>query len=310
MHTLDDAALAALGLDAFDYIELVSEALVAHVRDNITVLPKRVQTAASGAYTMAAQGMWLSRDIALFHNLVGLDREVAPGQPSTYRSAQVLFRSSDAKPLLVTHGNTISSVLPVTMGLLGARLFARPASESLALIGAGLQGRLNLEAFAREFPLKRVRIFSRTEAKSMALAAQARELGLEALICRGAEEAIRETDIVVSSISESFGIKPFLDMSWLKAGAFVSTVDMLRPWYRGASGVAPLMIADDVPQALDMIQTKRVPDILPVGPGLGEAVATGIAAPAGRPVILLQPGCCASIIGMAATILATIERAG
>jgi ornithine cyclodeaminase/alanine dehydrogenase-like protein (mu-crystallin family) len=309
MHNLDDAALAALGLDAFDYIELVSDALVAHFRHDIAVLPKRMQTAASGAYTMAAQGMWLSRDLALFHNLVGLDREVTPGQPSTYRSAQVLFRSSDAKPLLVTHGNMISSILPVTMGLLGARRFARPTSESLALIGAGLQGRLNLEVFAREFPLKRVRIFSRSEAKSMTLAARARELGLEAQICHVAEEAVRDTDIVVSSISESFGIKPFLDIGWLSAGAFVSTVDMLRPWYHGAGGVSPLMIADDVPQALDMIQTGRVPDILPVGPGLGEAIATGIAAPAGRPVILLQPGCCASILGMAATILAKIEPA-
>lgn len=309
MHNLDDAALAALGLDAFDYLDPVCDALVGHFRDDVTVLPKRMQTASSGAYTMAAQGMWLSRDIALFHNLVGLDKELVPGRPSTYRSAQVVFRSSDAKPLLVTHGNTISSVLPVTMGLLGARRFARSASESLALIGAGLQGRLNLEAFAREYPLKRVKIFSRTEGKSAALAARARELGLAAQLCREAKEAITDADIVVSSISESFGIAPFLDMGWLGAGSFVSTVDMMRPWYRG-SGVAPLLVADDVPQALDMIRTKRVPDILPVGPGLGEAIATGNAAPAGTPVILLQPGCCAAIIGMAAAILAKIEKAG
>ena len=300
MHILDDTVLAGLGLDAFDFIDAVSAALVAHHRNDLIVLPKRMQTIA-GAYAMDTQGMWSSRDMALFHNLVGQDS-------AGYRSAQVLFRSSDSGTLCFIHGSTISSVLPVAVGIVGARRFAKPRSETLALVGAGLQGRLNLEAYAREFPLKAVRIVSRSKAKTVALAALARDMGLEARVCDKAEDTIRDADIVVSSISESFGVKPFLNVAWLKAGAYVSTVDLLRPWYCEPSASQAFMVADDVAQAHELIATGRVPDIVPIGCGLGESLVEGCDVPSGMPVILLQPGCCAGVFGMVAAVLDRAQR--
>jgi hypothetical protein len=74
MHVFDDIALADLGLDTFDFVDAVSAALMAHHHHDLTVLPKRMQSTASGAYAMDTQGMWLSRDMAVFHNLVGLDK--------------------------------------------------------------------------------------------------------------------------------------------------------------------------------------------------------------------------------------------
>jgi ornithine cyclodeaminase/alanine dehydrogenase-like protein (mu-crystallin family) len=197
--------------------------------------------------------------------------------------------------------------LPVAVGILGARRFADPRAETLALIGAGVQGLLNLEAYAREFPLKAVRIFSRSKDKTAALATLCRDMGLEAQICEDAQHAIRDADIVVSSISESFGIKPFLNIAWLKAGAYVSTVDLLRPWYCEPSDSHAFMVADDVSQARDLIAAGRVPDILPIRCGLGQALAEERSDFAEAPVVLLQPGCCAGIFGMVAAILA---RAG
>lgn len=305
MKIFDDAALAELGLDGFSFVETVSDALKANFRGDLPAIPKQMQLTPAGAFAVSTQGMWVSRDMAFFHNLVGLDKVAVRGAPSIYRSAQVLFRSSDAVPLLFVQGIAVSSILPIAMGIIGARQFAKKSSEALTLIGAGLQGRLNLDAYAKAFPLKRVYIHSRSRDKVEALAAAATKLGLEAHACTEAEEAVRAGDIVVSSISESIGIKPFLDLDWLKPNAFLSTIDMFRPWYRSGAASSPTLISDDVVQSRDMIAAGRVPDILPIKCSLGEAISGSSSniVTAGSPVVLLQPGCCASLFGMAVGIL-------
>jgi len=88
MQMMDDTAIAAQGIQAAGFIDCVSHALAAHVRGEMLVEPKRMQLAASGAYAIGTHGIWTGRDLAFFHNLVGLDRETVKGARSTYRSAQ------------------------------------------------------------------------------------------------------------------------------------------------------------------------------------------------------------------------------
>ncbi|WP_454015005.1 hypothetical protein [Aquamicrobium terrae] len=307
MQVMDDAAIASLGVEAADLAASVSLALAAHSRGEMLVEPKRMQLAASGAYAIGTHGIWARRELAFFHNLVGLDREPVKGGRSTYRSAQVLFRSSDAVPLLTIHGNTMSSVLPVVMTVVAAQRFAPDGVESVSFIGAGLQARLHLDALAGMFPVKRVFSHSRSRDSSLALSEYAGKRGIETVICTNPQDAVRGGDIVVSSISESFGVEPFLDIDWLKPTALLSSVDMLRPWSRG-SGREALVIADDVLQARQMIESGRVPGIFPIDHELGGLLAGEQPEPgkASGPVILFHPGCCAGLFGMA---MALHERA-
>lgn len=307
MHVMDDAAIAGLGLQAADLVEPVSWALAAHARGELLVEPKRMQLAASGAYAIGTHGIWGNRDLAFFHNLVGLDREPVKGQRSTYRSAQVLFRSSDAMPLLTIYGNTMSSVVPVVMTGIAARRFAPVGSEALSFIGAGLQARLHLGALAQMYRVKRVFSYSRSQQSSFALAGYAKKLGIETTICTDPHEAVRAGDIVVSSISESFGVVPFLDIAWLKPTALLSSVDMLRPWFRG-DGYNAVVIADDARQARQMIESGRLPASFPIDHELG-GLLVGEELARGResgPAILLHPGCCASLFGMATALHAQL----
>lgn len=306
MQVMDDAAIAALGVRPADLVRPVSLALAAHATGGMQVEPKRMQIAPSGAYAIGTHGIWGERDLAFFHNLVGLDREPVKGARSTYRSAQMLFRSSDAAPLLAVHGSVMSSILPVTMSLIAAQKLAPEGVEDVSFIGAGLQARLHLDALAEMFPLKRVWSYSRSRDSSLALAGHAGTRGLEAVLCDDPETAVRGGDIVVSSISESFGVAPFLDVDWLKPRALLSSVDMLRPWSRG-SGRALLVIADDTAQARQMAEAGRVPGTFPIDRGLGELLADAEAdrGRASGPAILLHPGCCAGLFGMA---MALYER--
>ena len=71
-------------------------------------------------------------------------------------------------------------------------------------------------------------------------AAQQHQQGLVVLLCgaagAGAEvctdpgEAIRDADMVVTSIPEQPGLQPFLDANTLSAGAFLAAVDLGRSW--------------------------------------------------------------------------------
>lgn len=300
MQVMDDAAIAALGVQAAGFTTSVSLALAAHAGGGMLVEPKRMQLAVSGAYAIGTHGIWAGRDLAFFHNLVGLDREPVKGARSTYRSAQVLFRSSDAMPLLTIHGNTMSSVLPVVMTLIAARRFASAETETVSFIGAGLQAKLHLDALAGMFPVRRIFSYSRSRGSAQALADYAGSRGIETLICDNPQDAVRGGDIVVSSISESFGVEPFLDIGWLKPRALLSSVDMLRPWSCGSCRGA-LVIADDALQARQMIEAGRVPAVLPVDHELGGLLAGELPAQEkeGGPVILFHPGCCAGLFGMA-----------
>ena len=300
MQVLDDAAIAARNVNAADLAGPVSLALSARARGEMLVEPKRMLLDASGAYAIATHGIWGGRDLAFFHNLVGLDREPVKGGRSTYRSAQVLFRASDATPLLTIHGNTMSSVLPVVMTVIAAQRFAPAGTQAVSFIGAGSQARLHLDALAGMFPLTRVYAYSRSRGSSQALADHAGARGIEAVICDDPREAVGEGDIVVSSISESFGVEPFLDAGWLKPGALLSSVDMLRPWLPGGARQA-LVIADDIPQTRQMIAAGRVPGVFPVDHDLGALLAGERPARGSEagPVILFHPGCCAGLFGMA-----------
>jgi len=297
---MDDVAIAARGVRAADLAASVSQALAAHARGEMLVEPKRMQLAASSAYAIGTHGIWAGRDLAFFHNLVGLDREPVKGGRSTYRSAQVLFRSSDATPLLTIHGNTMSSMLPVVMTLIAAQQFAPAEAESVCFIGAGLQARLHLDALAPMFPVKRIFSYSRSRGSSQALAEYAGKRGIETVICDDPQEAVRGGDIVVSSISGSFGVEPFLNIDWLKPTSLLSSVDMLRPWLNGSNREA-LVVADDALQARHMIEAGRVPGSFPIDHELGGLLAgeQPRRAKEGGPVILLHPGCCAGLFGMA-----------
>src|SRR5690606_25917490 len=183
MQVMDDAAIAALGVQAAGFTTSVSLALAAHAGGGMLVEPKRMQLAGSGAYAIGTHGLWQQQDRAFFHNLVGLDREPVKGARSTYRSAQVLFRSSDAMPLLTIHGNMMSSVLPVVMTLIAAQKFASETVEAVSFIGAGLQARLHLDALTAMFPLKRIFSHSRSRSSSQALADYAAARGIATVIC-------------------------------------------------------------------------------------------------------------------------------
>ncbi len=163
-----------------------------------------------------------------------------------------LFDSRTGQPLAVMDGNWITALRTAGLSAVVAKHMAQPDAATIAFIGCGTQARSHLDAFAGLFPLKEIRALGRGSANRDALCTKATGLGLNAVACQNAEDAISSADIVISTVPKSTGLTQFLDARWLKPGAFASLVDLGRPWLPQTFTSFDRIVIDDAVQEAQM----------------------------------------------------------
>ena len=132
---------------------------------------------------------------------------------------------------------------------LAAKYLARSDSQTVGILGCGVQGRSNLEALRVVFPLKTVRAYdvkperSATYALEMGAAA-----GLEIMSVATAADAVVDCDIVVTAGPILRHPHATIQKGWLRAGGFASLVDFDSYWHPDALREADKFCTDDVPQ--------------------------------------------------------------
>lgn len=140
-----------------------------------------------------------------------------------------LFILNDAwkgVPLAVMDCTLLSAMRTGAVTGVGAKYLARQDSQSVAMIGAGVQARTQLEALMIVLPgLKEVRAFDIRRETAKAFAEEMnRRYNLEGLQVRaadGPEEAVREADIV---ITVTVADEPIVKERWMKRGSFFAAV--------------------------------------------------------------------------------------
>ena len=162
----------------------------------------------------------------------------------------ILNDPETALPAAVMDATWITAVRTAAASVVAAKYLARPDSQTLAVIGCGVQGTGHVEAFREVFPLRRVKVFDvRPEAASV-LARRVRErFGLEAEIASTASEAVAGCDLVVTAGTIFKHPKPFLGEKDFSQGAFVSAVDYDSAWTGEALRAADVFVMDDLGQA-------------------------------------------------------------
>lgn len=138
------------------------------------------------------------------------------GLPS-HQALIALFDEESGVPLCVMDGTVITAVRTGASAAVAARALAREGASSLAVLGAGVQGRSHLDAFPRLFELDDIRVASRDPRHAQTLAGshpKARAVG-------SFEEAVRGADVVCCCTDAD---EPVLSQAWLEPGAHVSSV--------------------------------------------------------------------------------------
>jgi len=132
-----------------------------------------------------------------------------------------------------------------------AGFFARQDSNTVGIIGCGVQGRSNLEALCRRFDIELVHAYDVNGRASSRYAEQmAERFGLTVRVVDTPEKAVREMDIVVTASPIKKDAHPVIEDGWFKQGAFAAPVDYGSYWKPEVFQNADLFATDDVDQFL------------------------------------------------------------
>jgi ornithine cyclodeaminase/alanine dehydrogenase len=154
-----------------------------------------------------------------------------------------------------------------------AKFLARPESETVGILGCGVQGRSNLEALKAVFPLKRVHAY---DPYPELAAGFAREMSaqweIEVAPVSDPKQAVVNSDIVVTAGPILRKPHATIQRGWLREGAFASLVDFDSYWHPAALHEVDKFCTDDVPQLHHYRDIGYFQDIPPIYADLGDLV--------------------------------------
>jgi ornithine cyclodeaminase/alanine dehydrogenase-like protein (mu-crystallin family) len=156
---------------------------------------------------------------------------VIPGNPArgldAHQGLVTLFDGETGVPIAILDASAITAVRTAAVTAVATGLLARHGARTLAILGAGTQGRAHLRALGGGF--EQVRVYAPARAHAQALVEQVGAGRASVSVAESAEDAVREADVVVTATSAR---EPVLRHAWLKPGAHVNAVGASTPQAR------------------------------------------------------------------------------
>ncbi|MFZ0533871.1 MAG: ornithine cyclodeaminase family protein [Anaerolineales bacterium] len=129
---------------------------------------------------------------------------------------------------------------------LAAKYLARPESKTAGILACGVQGRTNLQALKVLFPIERVYAYDiHPERQQQYVDEMSAKLNVKVIGVKKPEQAVVESDLVVTSGPILKHPTPTIQKDWLQPGAFASAVDFDSYWSAGALTQMDRISTDD-----------------------------------------------------------------
>jgi 1-piperideine-2-carboxylate/1-pyrroline-2-carboxylate reductase [NAD(P)H] len=177
------------------YSTLAAE-IAALLRDPTVQVPPRLVQPLPGGGSLFVMPALDSR-LAITKLITFTPANAGTGRP-TIQGDLVVFDLASGERRLLLDGPTVTARRTAAVSLLAAQTLAPNPAGPLLIVGAGIQGRAHLEAFAAGLPIKEVRIASRSAASAQALADHARTLGLHTEVVSDPDAALADCPLVVA----------------------------------------------------------------------------------------------------------------
>ena len=160
---------------------------------------------------------------------------IFPGNPGRDKpmvnGAVCLYSDDDGTLTALVDFHLVTKWKTAGDSLLAAQLLARPDSRDILIVGAGTVGRALCDAFATGFPKAQIRLWNRTRAKAVELAASLP--GVD--VANDLETAVRQADIVICA---TMSTQPVIMGDWLHPGQHINLIGAYRPDMREADDTA------------------------------------------------------------------------
>jgi alanine dehydrogenase len=205
--------------DVRDLIDLPSlfeplERALRELSRGTTSVPPRIVARAPGGFLGAMPGYLPGTGLEA--KLVAVFPENHDRGLPSHQALIALFDDETGMPLCVMDGTVVTAVRTGATSAVAARAVAGPEVRTLAILGAGVQGRSHVNAFTTMFEPSEIRIASRNPEHAKALAAvDPRATATDF------EDAVRGADVVCCCTDAD---QPVIARDWLAPGAHVSSV--------------------------------------------------------------------------------------
>ena len=176
-----------------------------------------------------------------------------PAQPPAIKGLVILHSLQDGAILALLDSGYLTARRTAAAGAAGADTLARSDSETVSIIGCGVQGYAQLRWMLKIRPIKNIFVYDTVPAQAQVFVEQARsEFGVPVEICKTAKQAAAQGDIVVTA---TWAREPFLFCGDVRPGTHITT---LGPDGPGECEIAAdlledsLFFADDAALQIEM----------------------------------------------------------
>jgi len=151
---------------------------------------------------------------------------VFPGNQSTPYESHIgvilYFDDTHGRLLAIIDASSVTAIRTAAVSGLATRLLANPDASRVAILGAGVQGMTHLDAMCAVRDVRRVSVWSRSEARRAEFVEWARKArGIEVAPCVTARDAVHDADVICTVTSSR---EPVLEGRWVKEGAHINAV--------------------------------------------------------------------------------------
>ena len=144
------------------------------------------------------------------------------GLPSTNGMMVLLSTRTGLVQALLLDNGYLTDGRTAAAGAVAAKHLARKDASVAAVLGAGMQARLQLQALALVRPIRQARIWARDGAKAETAARElSGQLGFSVTACADAAQAVAGAHVVVTTTPTG---RPILKAEWLEPGQHVTAM--------------------------------------------------------------------------------------
>lgn len=274
----DLRAVVSLDLEAVDCVEgafhaLATKAVAMPPILRLDIPEYRGEVDVKTAYVPGIEGFAIKISPGFFDNpKIGL--------PSTNGMMVLLSSRTGLVEALLLDNGYLTDVRTAAAGAVAARHLARKDASIAAVLGAGMQAKLQLQALALVRPIREARIWARDHAKANVAAEElAAKLGIPVVAVSDAREAVSGAHVVITTTPST---TPIVKAEWLEKGQHVTAMgsdaehkNEIEP---AVIGRADLYVADSLAQTRRLGELHHAIEAGVVGiandfPELGQIIA-------------------------------------
>ena len=257
MIVLTEAELrrcVALDADAVDCVEqaflaLATEAVAMPPILRLDIPEHRGEVDVKTAYIPGVEGFAIKISPGFFDN-------PKLGLPSLNGLMVLLSSRTGLVEALLLDNGYLTQIRTAAAGAVAARHLARADARIAAIIGAGEQARLQLEALRLVRPIDRARLWARDPAKAVTTAEDlSQRLGIPVTPAASVEAACAGADIIVTTTPAE---RPVLKAEWLAPGQHVTAMGSDS---EHKNEVDPAVFGKTVYVADSLAQTRRLGEL-------------------------------------------------